>query len=163
MTTELERLSERRDPMESPGEIGTVRFLVKCHGNANHVLTLAKSVLQAAIVLTNARCCEESVWKVSLPIEFVKACPQFPTNEELAAYNRLSLEERLANDRKSGWPLRAFMNSFVVNDRYWKWWDAIVIDDNHIALAVEVEEWPFPWESLRWLFRGSGAIDVESS
>ena len=31
-----------------------------------------------------------------------------------------------------------------------------------VVTAAEVEAWPFPWESLRWLFRASGAADLES-
>jgi len=85
----------------------------------------------------------------------------FPTAEEMEAYQRLPLEERVERDRREGWPLRAVMNAFLVLERWWSWWDAVILDKDHIAVAVQVSEWPFPWESLRWLFRGSGAVDLE--
>ena len=164
MTSELCRLTDGPQAQEQPGGMGTVRFIVICNGNAGHVLALAKKTLMASIELADDRCFDESKWAVSLPSEFVQNCPPFPSDKELGAYHGLSLEEREILDQKSGWPLRAFMNSFRedILKRYWSWWDAAIVDDSHIALAVEVDEWPFPSESLRWLFRGSGAIEVES-
>jgi hypothetical protein len=53
------------------------------------------------------------------------------------------------------------MNGVLVLKRWWSWWDAVVIDKDHIRVAVQVSEWPFPWDMLRWLFRGSGAVDLE--
>ena len=55
---------------------------------------------------------------------------------------------------------RAVMNAFLVLTRWWSWWDAVVLDKHHILVAVQVSEWPFPWELLRWLFCGSGATDL---
>ena len=48
-------------------------------------------------------------------------------------------------------------------NRQWFWWDAKVLEQyDHIALAIEVEAWPFPWGALRWLFRAAGASAVEA-
>ena len=32
---------------------------------------------------------------------------------------------------------------------------------DHIIVAVEVNAWPFPWGSLRWLFKVAGASTLE--
>ena len=46
-------------------------------------------------------------------------------------------------------------------NRQWYWWDAKLANDGaHIFLAVQVECWPFPWGSLRWLFKAAGASNV---
>jgi len=160
MTTELERLRHGVRPDLTPGGMGTVRFIAKCNGDAEAVLSTCKTVLIKILELVEKRYSEES-WAASLPRRFVDACPPFPTAEEMEAYQRLPLEERVERDRREGWPLRAVMNAFLVLERWWSWWDAVILDKDHIAVAVQVSEWPFPWESLRWLFRSSGAVDLE--
>lgn len=162
MSSEFERLKHGVKPDQTPGGMGTVRFIAKCNGDAETVLSTCKATLTAILELVGKRCSEESVWRSSLPKRFVDACPPFPSAEEMEAYNQLPLEERVERDRTEGWPLRALMNAFLVLKRYWSWWDAVILDKNHIAVAVEVSEWPFPSESLRWIFRASGAVDLES-
>lgn len=162
MTRELERLRHGVRPDETPAGMGTVRFIAKCDGDADAVLSTCKAALTAILELVDRRCSEESAWAASLPKRFVDACPPFPSREELDAYNRLPLEERVERDWTEGWPLRAVMNAFLVLERYWSWWDAMVLDKDHIAVAVEVSEWPLSWEFLRWSFRASGAVDLES-
>jgi hypothetical protein len=143
--------------------MGSLTFIAKCFGNAGEVLSIAKQTLEAAIQLSNSGVFDEYAWTAALPEAFIKASPPFPTPEELEAYNRLSLDERIERDSTAGWPLRAFINSFRPEPemRYWSWWDAAILDENHIAVAVEIKEWPFPWQALRWLLKASGAIDLE--
>lgn len=161
MTTELERLRHGVKADQKPGGMGTVRFIAKCNGDAEAVLSISKTVLITILELTKKGCSDESVWASLLPKRFVDACPPFPSPEEMEAYERLPLEERVERDRTEGWPLRAVMNAFLVLERWWSWWDAVVLDRDHVVVAVQVSEWPFPWEVLRWVLRGSGAIDVE--
>lgn len=161
MTPELERVRYGVEPTKPPDGLGTVRFLARCQGDAEAVLSTVKSVLAAILELVEQRCADEAVWASTLPKVFVNACPRFPSPEEMEVYRRLPLDERVKLDLAEGWPLRAVMNSFLVLDRWWSWWDAIVLDKDHVAVAVQVAQWPFPWELLRWLFCASGALEMD--
>ncbi|HZZ70985.1 MAG TPA: hypothetical protein VFE24_01960 [Pirellulales bacterium] len=165
MSTELERLQRGPAQTESPGGIGTVRFIARCpDGNAGEVLAVAKSALEVAIRLSQSGVFEENAWMAALPDRFVKNSALHPSQEEIDREAALPLEERIRLSRETRCSVRGFMNSFLpeLELKGWSWWDAAILDENHIAVAVEVEGWPFPWGSLRWLFRTSGAADLES-
>ena len=163
MSTELERLRTRPQETELPGGIGTVRFIAQCAGDADSVLDITKQTLALALQLSEVSNFDEATWAESLPKRFIANSPPFPSLDELAAYNSLPLEVRIDRERTEGWPLRAFINVFRpdYDFRGWLWWDAAILDENHLVVAVEVEGWPFPWQSLRWLFRGAGAVELE--
>ena len=163
MSTELERVERGPTPGESPGGMGTVRFIAKCSGDAEQVLMTARSTLRSAIELSSSGVFDERAWASHLPEPFVSNCIRPPSQEEMDQEMKLPLEERVELQRWQKWSVKAFMNSFLpeLDMRYWSWWDAVVLDKDHIAVAVQVSEWPFPWEALRWLLRGSGAIDLE--
>lgn len=160
MSTEIERLKHGVKSDENPTGMGTVRFIVKCNGNAVDVLKTAKQALIAILELAAKRCDDEGIWASTLPERFVRACRPFPSKEEIEAFNKLPLDERVKRDGTEPWSLRELINAFVVLERWWFWWDAVILDENHIAVAVEVPEWPFPWGALRRLFLTSGASDV---
>jgi hypothetical protein len=144
--------------------MGTVRFIAKCpSGNAGAVLAIAKSALEVAIRLSDSRAFEESAWMKALPDRFVESSPSHPSQDEIDRELALPLEERIRLQVETKWSVRMFMNSFrpELDMRCWSWWDAAILDESHIAVAVEVKEWPFPWQALRWLFRASGAVDLE--
>ena len=162
MSSELDRLTQSPSESEKPGGLGTVRIIVSCPGNAAEVLSTARSTLIAALKLCEAGVFHADTWKRELPEEFTRNSSPHPSNEDIERQMARPLEERIEAQQDAGWSVEMFMNSFSpeVAIRYWQWWDAAILDERHIAVAVEVSEWPFPWQSLRWLFRGSGANDV---
>ena len=131
-----------------------VRFVVTCDSLASDVLDTAKRVLSVAIDLSGSGTFEVEKWEGELPTPFVKRCKPID--------NAPSVKEEIALGRKPRWSVFMFMNAFRPDllPRQWTWWDAHVVDENHIHVSVLIEEWPFAWESLRWLFVGSGATDV---
>lgn len=164
MSTELERLQRGPDENESPGGIGTVRFIARCQSNSDEVLAVAKSALEVAIRLSNSGVFEERAWMAALPDRFVKNSAPHPSQDEIDRESTLPLEERIRIQTEKKWSVKMFMNSFLpeLEMKHWFWWDAVILDENHIVVAVEVESWPFPWECLRWLFKASGAVDLDS-
>ena len=161
---ELDRLLFGPEPGQKPGGMGTVRFVAHCPGNSDVVLERCKDVLESALRLSNEGECREEVWASSLPSWFVNQCPPKPSQQELEAFDRLPLEERIRLGRERKWPLVAFVNTFtaLTDERYWRWWDAAVVDAHTVYVAVEVKDWPFPWESLRQLLLLCGATSVEA-
>jgi hypothetical protein len=146
-----------------PG-IGTVRFIVKCKGDAPDVLRTAKTVMAAVSRACTAGWNEIENWESLLPEQFVRACAPAMTRSEadawLARWQKLSPGERKREERFRTWSLANWLYWLSPTERTWLWWDALVLDGNQILVLVAVEEWPFPWGALSWLFRGSGAMEV---
>jgi hypothetical protein len=44
--------------------------------------------------------------------------------------------------------------------RQWFWWDGVIINESTIKVVVEVEDYPFAWGALEWLFKAVGATTV---
>jgi len=101
---ELERLRHGVKPDTPVGGLGTVRFVATCSGDAEAVLSTCKAVLTAILKLVEQGCSDEFVWASTLPQRFVDACPSFPSPEEMKAYQRLPLDERVQRDLAEGWP-----------------------------------------------------------
>lgn len=159
---ELERLLFGPEVDQQPNGLGTVRLVAYCRGDAEQVLTRCKSVLEVALSLSNEGEFDEKIWMASLPDWFVNKCPAELSQQELDKRLRLPIEERMRLEELEGWPLSAFIYWFEPDQRYWFWWDAVIIDSNTIYIEIEVEDWPFPWGALRWLLRASGAERVEA-
>jgi len=68
-------------------------------------------------------------------------------------------QERL--EAIEGWSLSSWLYWLQPAERQWRWWDALIKDDDTVIVAVEVDGWPFPWGALAWLFKGCGADSVE--
>ncbi len=162
MNDEMNRLEERPDENETPGGLGTVRFLIKCNGDSTEVLKTARKTLTVALQLTEKLKFDSIVWEEELPAYFVDNCIPHPSAEEIEEYLAKPLETKLEEQEKDKWSVEMFMNSFLpeLDSRFWEWWDGVVLDDNYVAVAVQVSEWPFPWQAIRWLFIGSGALEV---
>ena len=159
---ELDRLLFGPEPGQKPAGMGTVRFVVYCPGNSDVVLERCKGVLESALRLSSEGEFREDVWASSLPSWFVARCPKELSQQALEERLRLPLEERLRLEREERWPLQAFVYWFKPDERWWWWWDAAIVDPNTIYVAVEVKDWPFPWESLRQLLLLCGATSVEA-
>lgn len=162
---ELQRLSTSPCADEKPLGLGTVRFIAWSHGDAGGVLERAKSVL--ALLDNNAgKKLDESTWKMILPPWFVSRCARQLSGEEaeleLARLSRLSPREQLNLEKEAAWSLSNWIYFFEAANRHWYWWDGTAIDSDIAVIAVEVDNWPFPWGSLDWLLRASGAYKVEA-
>lgn len=163
MSTELERLASGPASGEQPPNLGYVRFEGYCLGNAASVLSLARETLKESLILTSENVFDPDVWRERLPREFVKHCENDPVNAAaFESMQSLDVDERAKQQAEMRWSVRMFMNSFLpeLDMRLWEWWDAEVIPPDHFVVLVSVRDWPFPWESLRWLFRGCGATDL---
>jgi len=162
--SELVRLEHGpKDTDQIPG-IGTVRFIVKCNADAADVLAIAKTTMTVV-----SRVCANG-WDESLNLEtllpkrFVQACAADMTRSEadawLAHWQQLSPEARAQEEKSRVWSLANWLHWMSPSERTWLWWDAVILDKNYVVVAVAVEEWPFPWGALSWLFRGCGALEV---
>lgn len=164
---ELRRLNEGPRLDERPGGIGTVRFVAPCPFGANEVLAKVKSVLRIVdqVALTHWLSHEE--WAAKLPEWFTARCAPEETREEadewLVRWKNLPPEEQARIREEGDWSLDNWLYWLQPPNRQWFWWDAKALDDiDHIIVAVEVEAWPFPWASLKWLFKAAGASALEA-
>jgi hypothetical protein len=164
---ELKHLDAGPEPDESPSPasgIGIVRFDVHCSGNAADVLAKAKVVLQAVLSQSPVGWPPLDQWRAILPEWFVKGCAPEETKEEAQRHLKwlrtLPWDERARISEEERWSLANWLYWFEPKQRYWYWWDAMVATPALIRVAVEVTEWPFPWDALKWLFRACGAESV---
>lgn len=159
---EIGRLLLGVEDTAKPGGIGTVRFVVKCSGDAIDVLGRAKTVLEKVLRTTTVPWPSLDEWRRLLPSWFVERCAPEISQEEAERRVGLPDEEQERLEQVEGWSLSAWLFWFQPEERQWAWWDAIVKADDTIIAAIEVDGWPFPWGSLEWLFLACGALGVEA-
>lgn len=163
---ELGRLRTGPQTSEKPSGAGIVRFVVRCPFEVNEVLSRARSVLEAVDVATLAGWPENKKFVPIMPAWFIAVCCPPPSPEDaqdwLAWWKSLPLAEQAKAEMEKDWDLENWLYWMEPSQRQWFWWDARVLEHHdHIALAVEVQSWPFPWGALRWLFKAAGASAVE--
>lgn len=163
---ELRHLKEGPALDEKPAGMGTVRFIARCDGDSWQVLAKAKAVLIEFDQAAMAEWPDNSDWTKILPKWFLEKCAPEQTREQaeesLKLWRALSWEEQARAEREELWPLSACLYWLNPENRKWFWWDAEERDANTIVIAAEVDDWPFPWGSLAWLFRAAGATHVNS-
>ncbi len=131
----------------SPGEWGTVRFLISSRGTTGEtVLENARQVL--SIVNENSADWPDlSRWQELLPRWFVASCaPEVnaeTSRSEVQAALALPWEER-ARPSDAPWRLSAWLAWLEPSERLWTWWAAMSLDAPRAVVAVECYEWPFP-------------------
>ena len=167
LESELQRMEEGAPADAKPDGVGIVRFLVRCPSGAEHVLERAKSALEKVDVAALQGWPLNENATPKLPAWFTAVCSADISAEQarqwLAWWQSLPPDEQARAEREKGWSLHNWLYWMEPNNRQWFWWDAMVSKDyEHIALEIEVEAWPFPWGSLRWLFRAAGASAVEA-
>lgn len=149
---------------EKPGGIGFVRFLVTCPGPAEPILLRAKSLLSDVDNAALAGWPVKQGSEPHLPDWFTMVCAPPMSRDEaeqwLAYWKRLQPDEQAKAESEEAWAVDDWLYWLEPRNRQWFWWDAKV-EGNDAALAIEVEAWPFPWGSLRWLLRAAGASDVQ--
>jgi hypothetical protein len=163
---ELRHLLMPNEPDEKPEGLGIVRFNVFCSGNSNDVLRKCKEVLEAVLRESSDKWPSDDCWLTILPPWFIQQCSEELSQEEeekwLAWWRRLSPEEQNRVNQEEKWSLSDWLYWLQPENRQWFWWDAIPENPNIMRIAVEVTEWPFPWGSLDWLLRASGAISIKA-
>jgi len=161
---EKHRLTTPPGPDETPGGVGTVRFIVWCPSDATEILTKALSLLKLVNEQSLKGWPAQDDWEKLLPKWFLSRCaPEWTVQQaeaEIAQLKLLSPEEQIAAEQSASWTLSAWLYYLEPGRRYWYWWDGMVVDPTVIFVAVEVSSWPFPWGSLDWLFRAAGAESV---
>lgn len=162
---ERARLTGERMPERAPG-LGVVWFDVVT-GELPPEVTLERARM---VLLDLNRYGAESwpqpdEWAVLLPDWFVAACAAAKTPQEaqawLARWRRLTDDERRLEEASKRWSLPDWLYWMEPERRAWWWWDAT--DRPTPKVAVQVDEWPFPWGALSWLLRASGAESVAPS
>jgi hypothetical protein len=160
---ELRRLRSGPEPGERPGGIDS--FVARCPGNAEAVLGRAREVMEVVLRFGTENWPPDSEWPSLLPAWFVAACgPETSVEEDeryMESWRRLSREEQIEEARRRSWSLLNWVFWMHPDERPWSWWHASVNGPNELLVSIEVDGWPFPWESLSWLLRASGAEDVD--
>jgi hypothetical protein len=166
-TEELRHLRLGAYSDEKPGGIAIVQFKAFCSGNATEVLSHCKEVLE--IILRESgetHRLPDVSWRTVLPQWFLESCTQERTPAEVEDWLRwwrsLSSEEQSRVEAEATWSLEDWLYWLEPNRRKWFWWDGIVKNPNMLRVLVEVEEWPFAWESLAWLLRASKATSIQA-
>ncbi len=157
---ELERLIEGADNSESQGKYLT-SFLVDAPNNAHEVIKKCKEVLSIVLRQEKDLWPSEEDWRNKLPPWFIKLCAKEISQEEAKRRILLPIEERIRLSKEEGWALSAWIYWFKPDERQWFWWDSKIPDENNVIITVESDAWPFPWGSLDWLLRASGATNVK--
>ena len=166
LKSELKRLENGKNDNESPKGIGTVRFKVLCNGNSEDVLLQAKLVLTEVIrkILQSKNWPSDDEWLSYLPGWFVDRCVKEPTKEEadkwLKWWRGLNEEEQIRAAKEKPWSVGTWIYWLYPSRRTWYWWDYEIINPDLCVIDIEVDDWPFPWGALEWLFRASGALSV---
>ena len=91
-----------------------------------------------------------------LPEWFIEKSSEEISQEEEERQMRLPMEERIGLSQR--WSVSAFVHWFQPSERYWYWWDAVVKDANTLQIEVIVNDLPFPWGALEWLFKNVRCI-----
>jgi hypothetical protein len=162
---EIRHLRHGADPGERPRRHdGTVLPATVTAVDPPATLDRARSVLLA--VVTAPRGWSATRPPRNLPQWFVDACALDVdlTLEELREQQRrrrrLSPEELAREAIEAPWSLAQWLDWFE-GERYWFWWDARVTGDRELVAEYVVYDWPAPTGSLIWLWRASGAVDVD--
>jgi len=164
-SAELKRLEYTKSgegrPASSPEKPLFANFVIVCADDAETVLTTAVDVMIAALTFHFPS--DSDQWDKVLPVRFIERCGPHPTPEEHARSLARPFEERRAAVNSMAWSRQMFINTFdeTLELRRWSWWDAKVTNRCTIELTVAVDEEILLWQSLRWLFIGSGAVSVE--
>lgn len=158
---EIQRLIWGPEPGQSIGGLGTVRIIARCAGESEHVLAKVKEVLSILISNEPISTSDVAKWQKALPDWLVSRFVPEPTKEEMNAYLALPYEERMKPEHNRP-SLKGWLYWFQPENRYWYWWDAAVVDNDRLMVAIEVREWPFPWGALKWLLEAAGAASVEA-
>ena len=164
--TELERLLRGPEPDQQPDQqrLGVFGISATCPGGADRVLTGTREVLSVVLRRDADAWPTDQEWAEILPQWFVGCCAPERTEQEkqdwLRWWQGLSWPEKQLRMQESKPSVGDWVYWFLPEMRKWYWWDTAVTDEAHLWVEIEVEDWPVPWDALRWLLRCAGATDV---
>lgn len=169
LDNELNRLTNNAFPDFTEGAWGET-FLVKCHGNANHVRQLIKDILLIFNdIYRHSRWPDFDEWLEILPKSFTeKFLPELDEAniEKLRrAWFKMSYEEKLEQAAtKQQWRLSNWLVYMMPDERIWFWWgDAILgeqTQDDYFILAVNLSEPYYSFEFLEIFIKNCGADEI---
>lgn len=165
---EAERLVNGDGSMNGPiSARDGILFRVSGSDDPSALIRKAKSVL--AIIDETALLGdwpEIDNWRSRLPQWFVDACApamsELEANTWLIRWKKMSLKERAADEASRLWSLDNWLYWMEPERRTWFWIRAEPISSEDVMFAIDVEEWPFPWDNMKWLWKAAGAKDVRS-
>ncbi len=146
---------------------GIVKFRVMTKEPAPIVLNRVRSVLSVIdeTAMVN-KWPDDAAWTARLPKWFVAGCAPTMTEREanswLIKWNKMSAVEKAKAEEEKAWSIDNWLYWMQPENRQWYWWDAEAVEEVAALVAIEVEAWPFPWGSLKWLLKVAGATSVES-
>ena len=153
---EIERLIAQ--PLDSNPPRGKLvcQFNVHCTGDASLVLRRAKEVLLTILQQNPWPSIDE--WRRRLPAWFVERSAAEISQADASGKLNFFFRKRRRNRR---WSVGSFVFWFTPGERAWFWWSAKIENPDLFQVEVIAIDLPFPWESLDWLLRASGALSVE--
>jgi hypothetical protein len=162
LQAELQRLADGPRPNETPSGIGLARFVVRCPSGAADILAKVATVLKIVDEIALAAWPNTDEWRRKLPEWFTLACAPQISDEQaerwLAWWKALPQAEQAWAELEKDWSLDNWLYWMQPDNRQWFWWHAQPVDGDHIKVMVSVDAWPFPYGSLRWLFKAAGAV-----
>ena len=149
---------------KSSGKLVAI-FNVTCYDNAEEVLNKVGEVMGIVNHLSSTGVHSLDEWKSTLPnwfvSEFVKDLNETEENEWLNKWRDSSEEEKVRLEFEKGWSLSNWIYWFKPDERQWFWWDSKIQNNDNFQVHIEVLGWPFPWGTLNWLLKVSGASKTE--
>jgi hypothetical protein len=150
--------------------VGTVRFDGSTAKESQEVIEKMKEVLTVLDEFVIHE--EREIWPDDaqlisiLPPWFNQACAlpmtELQSNALLIRRSKMTSIERRKSVEESQWSIDNWLHWMRPENRQWYWWDAAMEGYDSFYIAVEVDGWPFPWGSLRWLAKAAGAISLDS-
>lgn len=133
-----------------------MNFIIRCNGNANEVMRLARDVLLKVNyqydLYTKSKWDDVEAWKKILPIQFINGFKKVKSRFDIFGF--------FYRKREDDWTFDNWIFLMDPIDRRWFWWGATILDEDHFLFATKVLDDPFLSGTLRWLFIGCGAIEV---
>ena len=149
---------------------GLMVFKVESEDGSEIALGKIKEVMQIVLEQSVRNWLSDDDWLKILPTWFVSACvPERSieqVEEDLVQWRSLSDEEQQRREEEESWSALEWLRWFQPSDdpydqRMWFWWDSWLQDANSFFVVVEVTDVPLPLGSLMWLFKASGAKNIQ--
>jgi hypothetical protein len=157
---ELRHLYNAPDSTEATRGLCLIVFNVQCQNNSAQILLSAREILQQLINHPP----NEINSQLSLPDWFTSAFEPEKSIEEAEQWSKwwksLSQKEQEIAFKEVKWSLENWLYWMQSDMRQWFWWDGVIINESTIKVVVEVEDYPFAWGALEWLFKAVDATTV---
>lgn len=160
---ELARLNGHE--VEGPPGLTIVRFVGKSDGDPQRIIDKIDNLLKIVDQTTLEGWISEEEWSAILPSWFVGAFAPPMTEVErvrhLNWWRQLSDEGKAQYEVEQVWSLDGWLYWMQPENRQWFVLSSASEATNEINVCIQVLDWPFPWGSLRWIFRVAGCSKFE--